>query len=446
MASRIDHGAPGSFKSFALVQRFGIPALVAGRVIVTNIRGFNSIDRVKLQFPDLVFPDSAQIIFVTAETKLGRALMAGFFHWIPFGSLVLMDEAQRIYPKRASFKLESLDKYICPVGYKPEQLPVTEEFPEGIPRPEDVNNAFDMQRHFQWDIYLSTPNIAKIQPIIREVCVTAFLHKSLGEKLPFLFKNTWYEFQHDAENNGKTISNRIGTPHKYKADIRIFKCYQSTATGEHTASNADKSILSDNGVRFKLAIILLSICTGIFFMFRFASAHDDLKIDAPVVESIPKAADSRIISTNLESNQLRPDSVIRDSSLNVGHRETVNFSDLLGFELLALAVHDLKDTKKTAFIVATPNGLKSVPYAHLVAYGFEVFIHGLCHVTLKHSSGKLLNMTCYHAKIDRCTSTVQSPVYFNQHDCMTYAVKTDKADYKTNNAIVTASTNLLGSN
>jgi hypothetical protein len=181
-------------------------------------------------------------------------------------------------------------------------------------------------------------------------------------------------------------------------------------------------------------------------MFRFASAHDDLKIDAPVVESIPKAADSRIISTNLESNHLRPDSVIRDSSLNVGNRETVNFSDLLGFELLALAVHDLKDTKKTAFIVATSNGLKSVPYAHLVAYGFEVFIHGLCHVTLKHSSGKLLNMTCYHAKIDRCTSTVQSPVYFNQRDCMTYAVKTDKADYKTNNAIVTASTNLLGSN
>jgi zona occludens toxin len=336
MATSIHHGAPGSFKSFTLVQRFGIDALKEGRTIVTNIRGFKHIDEIKLLFPKIVFPDTANIIYVTSETALGRLLMGGFFHWVPFRALILIDEAQRIYPKRASFKLESLDKYICPEGFTPEQLPTTAEFPKGIPRPEDITNAFDMQRHFQWDIYLSTPNIVKIQAPIREVAQTAYFHKSLSGKLPFLFKDTWYEFQHDPANTGHLKTNWIGTPHKYKADSRCFKCYQSTATGEHTVSKADKNILSDNGVRFKLACIVLSILLGFFFMFRFVSAHKAIALDPVANPELNQENSADSVAVHLENTKTGVFPVVHDDSNNDVNQQGSNVVNQLGLKFWLL--------------------------------------------------------------------------------------------------------------
>lgn len=71
MTAVIHHGAPGSYKTFALVQRVLIPALQSGRAVITNIRGFNDIDRIRSAL-NISIPDTAQIFYVEPNTRVGR--------------------------------------------------------------------------------------------------------------------------------------------------------------------------------------------------------------------------------------------------------------------------------------------------------------------------------------------------------------------------------------
>ena len=288
MATAIHHGPPGSYKSFTLVQRFAIPALQAGRVVVTNIRGFDDVDRVKDQFPDLEFPPEADIIWVDTTAQHGRKFMSQWWHWVPFGALIIIDEVQQVYPDRRDFKLESLDKFTPPSGLHIEDL-TQRGITEG--RPEDVFTAYDKQRHYNWDIYCSTPNIAKVKKEIREVSEWAYRHRDISGLIPFLpwFKHRWIEHQHDPETSGKSASHRAGSPTQYRADPRVFKCYASTATGEHVKSKAGRSILQDR--KLLSLVVLIGICLVVmqhFYGKRFgdkAAAQPAVAVPAPVDHS-----------------------------------------------------------------------------------------------------------------------------------------------------------------
>ncbi len=280
MATSIHHGPPGSYKSFTLVQRFAIPALKEGRVVVTNVRGFDDLERVKDQFPDDEFHPEADIIWVDTKTAEGRKFMSQWWHWVPFGALIIIDEVQQVYPDRRDFKLESLDKFTPPPGLVIEDLR-KRGIDEG--RPEDVFTAYDKQRHYNWDIYLSTPNIAKVKKEIREVSEWAYRHRDVSGLLPWK-KNRWIEHQHDPESNGKSISHRVGSPTEYKADPRIFKCYASTATGEHIQSKAGRSILSDPKILGLLFIVVA--CIGYMF-YGYGEYKDAHKISTPTAV-VPK--------------------------------------------------------------------------------------------------------------------------------------------------------------
>jgi zona occludens toxin len=265
MSTRVDHGPPGSYKTFTIVQRFAIPALLQGRVVITNVRGLTSLDLVKEQFPTVEFPPTSRLIFLdTTDEHTGkeaRLYFACWYKWIPLGALLIIDEAQTIYPDRTDFKLESLDKVEIP----PDFFPVDNV---NEARPLDVFTAFDKHRHYGWDIFLTTTNIAKIKRDIREASEWAYRHRSLSDVSPF-HKDTWYEHQHDPENNGKAESHRVGKPRKYKADKRIFKCYQSTATGEHKGSAAGTTMFSDSGIRTKLAAIVIAVFAFVgFFIYK----------------------------------------------------------------------------------------------------------------------------------------------------------------------------------
>ena len=157
---------------------------------------------------------------------------------------MIIDEAQTIYPDRADFKLEHLDRVPPPNSdYLPFPLDdLTNSIPEG--RPHDIRTAFDKQRHYNWDIFLTTTNIGKIKSDIRQSSEWAYRHRSLSEISRF-FNGQWYEHQHDTENNGKAESHRQGSAKRYKADKRVFNCYRSTATGEHIASNAGTKVFSE---------------------------------------------------------------------------------------------------------------------------------------------------------------------------------------------------------
>lgn len=280
MATVIHHGPPGSYKSFALTQRFAIPALVEGRTLVTNVRGLNDLDLIIEQFPDLEFSQDAKIIFVDTGTAQGRLRMAQWFHWIPVGALVLIDEVQQIYPMRRDFKLESLDKFTPLEGEVIDDSMLVE------PRPYDIFVAFDKQRHYNWDLYCSTTNIAKVNKEIRQVADWAYRHRDLSGLLPWK-KNTWVEHQHDPESSGKAASSTVGTPQQYKADTRVFKCYASTATGEHVKSNTTKSILKDQKILLMVGIVVVCLIIAAFAYNRRFNKPQALPSPTSIMPSSP---------------------------------------------------------------------------------------------------------------------------------------------------------------
>jgi len=323
MATAIHHGAPGSYKTFTLVQRHAIDALKAGRAVVTNIRGFNDVQNVKNAYPETPFPDSARIIWVDTTHKQGRHKMACWFHWVPFGALVIIDELQQIYPERRDFKMESLDNYFPEPGEDIEDI----NHPEG--RPEDVFVAFDKQRHYNWDLFGSTTNIAKVKKEIRQVTEWAYRHRNMSGMLPW-WKDRWREFQHDPEVSGKSVSHYAGTPKDYQADKRVFNCYSSTATGKHSGVHTSESVLKDPKLRVVGVVIL--ICFWFIGRWLVGFFTDDKPVPAPVAVPVAATTDLAVLPRAHEKPGVRPDSAV----------ETIK---LTAQTIRRLSVHGLDDTE-----------------------------------------------------------------------------------------------------
>ncbi|MBV1789011.1 hypothetical protein KQ940_13215 [Marinobacterium sp. D7] len=257
MTACIHHGPPGSYKSFGTIQRVVIPALKQGRTLVTNIRGLDSLKRIEDAIGEKLHPE-AQIIHVEADSSKGFNAMSHFFHWVPKGALIVMDEFQRVYSKKRDRDLKKYDLHLTFDNGEPRS---DDEVKKLCPwwdgdrdRPETVENAFDQHRHYNWDIYCTTPNIAKVHPEAREVAEIAYRHKALGALLPWK-KHSWKEFTHDPESSGKQFSHYMGSPKEYKANQTIFACYQSTKTGKAFGSSESRPIYRDP----KLQMVALGV-------------------------------------------------------------------------------------------------------------------------------------------------------------------------------------------
>lgn len=258
MTAVIHHGPPGSFKSFAIVQRVMIPALIEGRDVITNIRGFNDIDRVA-EVMGVELPETAKIHHVHADSKEGFEHMARFFHWAPAGALIVIDEGQRVYPTRLRNFQEFDQADDIPLTYSDGTVLTDIETGEPVNRPATVENAFDQHRHCNWDIYICTTNIGKVHKEIRGVVEWAYRHRDMTGLLPWNRKPRWREFKHDAEASGKSVSHYFGTPKTHKVDTRVFQCYQSTKTGKAKSSNENISILRDRKLQVALFLIISSL-------------------------------------------------------------------------------------------------------------------------------------------------------------------------------------------
>lgn len=248
MTTAIYHGSPGSFKSASLVQDVIVPALYAGRVVIHNIRGLNDLLLIE-KVMEKPLPPEASFLLIEHDSQAGFDKIASFFHYAPFGALIVIDEAQRVYPKSD----RKLDAYNLPDdSFK--DLP--------IDRPKNVPEAFDRHRHFNWDIYLSTTNIAKIHPEVRLVCEWAYRLRNQSGLLPW-YKNRYKVFRHDAESSGKSASHYDGTPASRTMDTKTFQLYKSTATGKTKGSSIQRSIFADPKLR--LLGLFLFILVGLFF-------------------------------------------------------------------------------------------------------------------------------------------------------------------------------------
>lgn len=238
MSTAIIHGDPGSYKTSALVSDYLVPAVKAGRVVVTNIRGVKTVEEISDLY-GFELPDTSQIILVDFNES-GFEKMARFFHWVPEGALVLMDEGQRVYPTRLrDFKAYDLLN------------------PQDDKRPRTVEDAFDSHRHMNWDIYISTPNIGKIHKEIRAVAEFGYRHKNMATVFSFM-KGRYKRVTHIADNSGTAIGHAISAGLR-KIDKRAFDVYQSTATGQTKDSAAAFSFFKQPKILLVLCIIGYSI-------------------------------------------------------------------------------------------------------------------------------------------------------------------------------------------
>lgn len=357
MATCIHHGPPGSYKTFTLVQRIAIPELEKGRVIVTNIRDFDDIARVRKAFPEKTFPPESKIIAVP-EDETGRGELARFFHWAPAGALILIDEGQRIFPKRRDFKIEMLDRWENPYGREVE--PVYKSDGSIMPRPEDIHTAFDMQRHFNWDIYVSTPNIDKLHDFIRQVADWAYRHRSIDGVLPW-YKGTWYEHQHDAETSGKSVSHVVGAPVRYKVDGRVYDCYSSTATGEHLSNKTGRSVFSDPRLRWTVVGLFLVFCYFLYGVYSKVSTGEGI--------------------TSVSMDSQKSDPAVGNTRVNdVDTKQSGSANNSVG----AAVIYSLVERRgnESVFIKIANGQTSRIKSGDLIKRGYAIIFSGTCNVSL----------------------------------------------------------------
>lgn len=262
MATVIHHGGGvGTYKTFAVIQRHAIPQLQKGRTVVSTIRGFNST-RVIEAVLDIELPESAKIIYVDIDTIEGVRKIRKWWEWVPEGAYIIIDEAQKVYPKGhkiADYDYPARTQEIDGV----EQPLSSAEAADFDNRPSGLVHAFTMQRHWNWDLALITPNIRMLIPELKEVTQVAYAHRKMGDLVPWR-KHGWRETKHHPEESWKSS---ITPPIQYNADKRIYKVYQSTKTGDHKDGGAEQSIFKNPKVLTLLITIGISVPTFLYMLY-----------------------------------------------------------------------------------------------------------------------------------------------------------------------------------
>ncbi|WP_314409628.1 zonular occludens toxin domain-containing protein [Pseudomonas kuykendallii] len=236
MAIKIHHGPNGSYKTSGAIQDDAVPALKAGRYIITNVRGF-TLERVLQVMPDI--PASTDIINLSLESLDDMEKMRTWFQWAPRGAFIIFDETQLVFPK--AWREKDLDRFDFPGG--PEEA-------QKADRPMSWLDGWTRHRHWNWDIVLTTPNISYIRDDIRMTCEMAYRHSNLAV---IGIKGRYKESQHDAQQNRAPADGTIIEYKRIKPDT--FKLYQSTATGATQDTTAGKSLFKSPKLLLLLALM-----------------------------------------------------------------------------------------------------------------------------------------------------------------------------------------------
>jgi len=272
MSIKIHHGPPGSYKTSGAVMDDFIPAARAGRVVVTNVRGLESVERVRTALGDDTVPDSFELIHLPTtehpDAANNRQLLSRWWHWLPHGAFMLLDEAQMIWPK--TWKDGDLRELDYPGGL---------DAANAANRPFNWQTAFEMHRHYGWDMVLTTPNIDRLRPDVRQCAEGAYKHKN---QAIIGLKGFYLEAFHMADDNGKAASDFLILRNR-RIKPEVWKLYDSTATGTVRDTIAGLSLLASPRVLF-----LVGVLTGC--LYWFFSGDRPAVLGGPIKSSVPGAA------------------------------------------------------------------------------------------------------------------------------------------------------------
>ncbi len=287
MAITIRTGANGAYKSSYVCHFVILPALKAGRVVVTNIEGMQPLEEIEKRL-DITFPSTARLIRIFSRDKSGVDLWQHFFCWCPIGALIVIDECQDIFSKNIGFRMEKvssrpLDEFLphLPKDYEAffhsryvpvdmSQLDASEiddrgqaEYDEQgrIIYPFSFNEGFMRHRKYNWDIELLSPDWGQIDTAIRACAEQCFFHKGndgmfWAKRKPFIYKH--------AKNTATPVIPKGKDPNvmKVKIPLDAFLLYKSTATGASRQSGA-VNVLYKNP-KFLATFVLGIGCMGYF--------------------------------------------------------------------------------------------------------------------------------------------------------------------------------------
>ncbi len=244
MPIKIHHGPPGSFKTAGAMADDFIREARAGRVIVTNVRGVTR-ERCLDHIPDL--PDTFDVIHVPDDSEEGRERWAKWFHWVPKGAFIFVDEVQDIWPKRwRDADIRALD------------------YPGGLTqaknddRPFCWDQAWDKHRHWNWDIVATCPSYAKVRDDIKNVADAAYKHKDLAL---VGWTGRYVEAMHLADDSGKVASDFMNIQQKRVPSL-VFKLYDSTSTGVFRVNKNGFNLFKSPRVVMLLGILAVALYFG----------------------------------------------------------------------------------------------------------------------------------------------------------------------------------------
>ena len=367
MSIRIDHGPAGSYKTSGVIADMFIPAAKEGRLIVTNIRGINSREHVSEILGDL--PETFDLIHLPTsdhiDAQKNRDYLARFFHWLPIGALLIVDEAQMVFPK--SWRDSDLKKLDYPGGAQQADIDR---------RPKDFLTAWDMHRHWNWDICLTTTKIRKIRDDIRDVADMAYRHRDMAL---IGWSGRYFETKHQPEDLGSADSDQISTTTKKIPSI-VWKLYESTATGTYTKTKSGFNFLKTP----KMVLLLLVMAYLIYSLSTSDapfSGHDKtvVKNDIP-----SKTIDNNTIQSGIEIVNKQ-----NDTGVNVNVHTIKNGKDVLlkkepfqGFyiRLSSLLITTTGKTKEYSynFELINKQMVQRVRGIDLIANGYNIEYIGNC--------------------------------------------------------------------
>lgn len=318
MASVIFHGNPGSYKTSTALWFEMLPALRNGRCVVTNIEGLFDLDTIEKVLGEK-FPDSAQLWRISTLNEVGVYILARWFHWLPAGALLLIDEVQNLYSDKDRVELKEFNVLLSgepntidiinsistlPAALREYSLQVVNDIePDNytddlglketdsnghIRYPRNIKDALMRHRKFNWDILVCTPDITKVHGLIRSVAEQAVSHKSFDfVPLPY-FQRRPRTHQHNALERG--LSPKKGEQSKRrKIPLDVFKLYKSTQTGKNNKSGKGSSPFQSIG--FVLGMVFLLSFLAYFLWFSFGRDGDTSSAvtqqDSKQVEVVP---------------------------------------------------------------------------------------------------------------------------------------------------------------
>lgn len=253
MSIKIHHGPPGSYKTAGAVHEDFVRAVLAGRHIITNVRGLSDRGQVLSVLdgrkPSLFskpwrVPESFKLTYLDTTDSIQMGQVRRFFHWSPDGVFFLLDEIQEIYPPDLTpAKIKEFD------------------YPEGLDAAtaagtfETLALAFEKHRHKNWDFVVTTPNISKVHKLVRGSAEAAYRHKNLAV-IGAIFKGSYNETFHAPDNNGKAKTDQNSVLRK-KIPQWVFSLYKSTQTGQVSDTTAGSSIFKDPKILFFIFILVV---------------------------------------------------------------------------------------------------------------------------------------------------------------------------------------------